>query len=60
MLDLSNYVKYIVEIKHRNIKLEGLRDPSCDLQFIMIETDTTEDERSKDYPRFLGTTHTVH
>jgi len=26
----------------------------------MIKTDTMEDERSKDYPRFLVTTHRMH
>jgi len=26
----------------------------------MIKTDTMEDERSKDYPKYLGTTHRVH
>jgi len=25
----------------------------------MIKTDTMEDERSKDYPKYLGTTHRV-
>jgi len=37
-----------------------LIDPSHNLLFIMIKTDTMEDERSKDCLKYLGTTHRVH
>jgi len=37
-----------------------LLDPSHNLLFLMIKTDTMEDERSKDYPKYRSTTHRVH